>query len=247
MGWEEVIYFIVSVLISIALAPKPKAPRQAAIDDFKIPTAQEGRPIPVIFGEVICTGPNCVWYGDLSIQSLKKRAGFSTATVGYKYSLGLHMVFCHGPVDEAKWLTFDGKLQTLSNHEPLELLTEPGNHGIRILRPNTDPFQASVEVALDLYPGQIFKGKVQSIWRGSGEGQYLPSGDLPKFAPLPPNTPQGCFAVQIVHGQNHASGAIVLPMVEGYPEDQIEIVASDNLRAYFALDDGDLVTLQILS
>ena len=56
-----------------------------------------------------------------------------------------------------------------------------------------------------------------------------------------------CFAVQIVHGQNHASGAIVLPLVEGYPEDQIEIVAADNLRTYFALDDGDLITLQILS
>jgi len=55
-----------------------------------------------------------------------------------------------------------------------------------------------VEVALDLYPGQIFKGKVKSIWRGSGEGQMVPSGDLPKFQPLPPKTPQGLFAVQIV-------------------------------------------------
>ena len=54
-----------------------------------------------------------------------------------------------------------------------------------------------VELALDLYPGQIFKGKVKSIWRGSGEGQMLPSGDLPKFEPLPPKTPQGRFAVQI--------------------------------------------------
>ncbi len=55
-----------------------------------------------------------------------------------------------------------------------------------------------VELALDLYPGQIFSGKVKSIWRGSGEGQMLPSGDLPKFEPLPPKTPQGLFAVQIV-------------------------------------------------
>jgi len=54
-----------------------------------------------------------------------------------------------------------------------------------------------VEVALDLYPGQIFKGRVKNIWQGTGEGQYLPSGDLPKFDP-PPNPPQGRFAVQIV-------------------------------------------------
>jgi multidrug resistance efflux pump len=55
-----------------------------------------------------------------------------------------------------------------------------------------------VEVALDRYPGQIFPGKVKSIWQGSGEGQLLPSGDLPKFNPAPPTAPQGCFAVQIV-------------------------------------------------
>jgi multidrug resistance efflux pump len=55
-----------------------------------------------------------------------------------------------------------------------------------------------VEVALDLYPGQIFRGKVQSIWKASGEGQYLPSGSLPVFHPEPPKIPQGCFAVAIV-------------------------------------------------
>ena len=55
-----------------------------------------------------------------------------------------------------------------------------------------------VEVALDLYPGQIFPGKVQSIWKASGEGQYLPSGTLPVFHPEPPKIPQGCFAVAIV-------------------------------------------------
>ena len=32
-----------------------------------------------------------------------------------------------------------------------------------------------VEVSLDLYPGQIFAGKVDSIWRGNGVGQYLPT------------------------------------------------------------------------
>ena len=54
-----------------------------------------------------------------------------------------------------------------------------------------------VEVALDLYPGQIFKGKVEKIWQGSGQGQMLPSGFLPTFDPLPPDSPQSQFAVQI--------------------------------------------------
>jgi multidrug resistance efflux pump len=54
-----------------------------------------------------------------------------------------------------------------------------------------------VEVALDLYPGQIFPGKVDAIWWASGEGQLLPSGNLPKFSQQPPQAPQGLFAVKI--------------------------------------------------
>jgi multidrug resistance efflux pump len=56
----------------------------------------------------------------------------------------------------------------------------------------------SVEVALDLYPGQIFAGRVADIWRGNGVGQYLPSDDLPKFQPPPPNLAQGQYAVKII-------------------------------------------------
>jgi multidrug resistance efflux pump len=54
-----------------------------------------------------------------------------------------------------------------------------------------------VEVALDLYPGQIFRGTVDSIWRGNGIGQYLPSDDIPKFQAPAPNVPQGQYAVKI--------------------------------------------------
>ncbi len=54
-----------------------------------------------------------------------------------------------------------------------------------------------VEIVLDLYPGGVFQGKVQAIWWASGEGQLLPSGDLPSFKTPPPNVPQGRFAVAI--------------------------------------------------
>ena len=54
-----------------------------------------------------------------------------------------------------------------------------------------------IEAAIDLYPGQIFTGKVEAIWRGSGSGQYLPSGTLPQFNFVPTETPQGQFAVAI--------------------------------------------------
>lgn len=54
-----------------------------------------------------------------------------------------------------------------------------------------------VEVALDLYPGQVFAAKVDSVWWANGEGQYLPSDIIPKFYPADPTQPQGEFAVKI--------------------------------------------------
>jgi multidrug resistance efflux pump len=53
-----------------------------------------------------------------------------------------------------------------------------------------------VEIAIDLYPGQIIKGKVESIWWASGQGQLVPSGELPSFNP-PEKALQGRFAVKI--------------------------------------------------
>lgn len=53
------------------------------------------------------------------------------------------------------------------------------------------------EVALDLYPGQIFSARVDSIWWANGEGQYLPSDILPTFYPVDPKTPHGEFAVKL--------------------------------------------------
>ena len=62
-----------------------------------------------------------------------------------------------------------------------------------------------VEVALDLYPGQIWAGKVQAVWPGSGAGQMLPSGVLPNFQYVPTEVPQGQFAVAITLDDPDAS------------------------------------------
>lgn len=55
-----------------------------------------------------------------------------------------------------------------------------------------------VEMAFDLYPGQIFKGRVDSVWKANGQGQLLPTAEIPKFEPLDPNVPQGQYAVKIL-------------------------------------------------
>jgi len=63
--------FIVSFLISMALSyvgyllmPKPKAAKPKAAQDMDSPTAESGRPIPVVFGSVTLSSPNNLGYWD---------------------------------------------------------------------------------------------------------------------------------------------------------------------------------------
>ena len=75
---DPLTYFIIlvtSAIISYALAPKPSKPVPASLEDFDIPHADEGRPIPVVFGTVTVTGPNVLWYGDLSTSPIISASG----------------------------------------------------------------------------------------------------------------------------------------------------------------------------
>ena len=82
-----------------------------------------------------------------------------------------------------------------------------------------------VEVALDLYPGQIWTGRVQAVWQGSGQGQLLPSGTLPQFNAPPPEAMQGQFAVAITLDD---------PDQRKFPIGTQGAVAIYNERKYFA-------------
>jgi hypothetical protein len=72
--WYLVV-IIVAVLLSVALAPKPPEPKPAALSDIDAPTAEEGRPIPVVFGSVLIRGANVIWFGDLDADPIKKSGG----------------------------------------------------------------------------------------------------------------------------------------------------------------------------
>ena len=66
---------VVSYFVSAALAPKPPKPKPAALEDFDIPVAEQGRPVPVVFGTVLITGPNVLWYGDLRTTAITEKGG----------------------------------------------------------------------------------------------------------------------------------------------------------------------------
>ena len=80
MVWTFIARLVLGLLlsaISYALSPRPttEKPQAAGLADFSIPTAEEGRPIPVVFGTVLITGPNVVWAGDLKVAPIKKKGG----------------------------------------------------------------------------------------------------------------------------------------------------------------------------
>ena len=67
--------YVVTSLISAALAPKPPKPKPAALQDFDVPTVEEGIPVPVVFGTVTLKVTNVLWYGDLRSKAIKKKSG----------------------------------------------------------------------------------------------------------------------------------------------------------------------------
>ncbi len=62
---------VVAAFVSYAMAPKPPSPKPAVLADFDVPTAEESREIPVVFGTVTITGPNCIWYGNLRAEQIE--------------------------------------------------------------------------------------------------------------------------------------------------------------------------------
>lgn len=58
-------------IVSYLLMPKPKAPKPEGAKDMENPTADAGREIPVIFGELTIKSPNCLWFGQKSRRTYK--------------------------------------------------------------------------------------------------------------------------------------------------------------------------------
>jgi len=69
------IVFVVALVVSMALAPKPPEQKPATLGDMNIPTAEPGRPIPVVFGTYVIRSSNIVWYGDLEAIPVKSDGG----------------------------------------------------------------------------------------------------------------------------------------------------------------------------
>jgi len=101
--WFLVALFVVSLAASLLLTPKAKFEnaRASGIDDLSFPRADEGAPVPLIFGRVLMRGPNTGWVGDFEAVPIKKKQKtglFSSkkVIVGYTYYVGLQLVLALG-------------------------------------------------------------------------------------------------------------------------------------------------------
>lgn len=69
-----IIQIVIAIVLAIAaymLAPKPKGPTNSSARDLDTPTVSAGRPMPVVFGTILCKSPNVLWFGEKKIREYK--------------------------------------------------------------------------------------------------------------------------------------------------------------------------------
>lgn len=121
MVWVQIVIAIVMMIVGELLRPKPRLnnPQPSAVGDFSFPTADASRVIPVFWGTCKLAGPNTTWFGNLQVIAIKKKVKsgwFSSQTIimGYKYYLGVQLVYAYGEIDEFINLLADDKPLTVS-------------------------------------------------------------------------------------------------------------------------------------
>ncbi len=90
-----------------------------------------------------------------------------------------------------------------------------------------------VEVALDLYPGEILTGKVEAIWWATRQGQYLPSGRLPGFElPKIPGRIAVQISVDVPEGHTFPAGGHAAVAIYTGQGKSFEFLRRINIRLY---------------
>lgn len=96
--WVQVVWFVVSVLVSMALTPKQP---DAADQVVEAPRLKDGSGVRMVFGEVWITDPDIIGWKKMGTKTIRgKKSGFNgRPIIGYWYKQLFHFVLCRGPVD----------------------------------------------------------------------------------------------------------------------------------------------------
>lgn len=129
------VIMIAIAVLSYSLRPKPKFEnaRPSGIGDFRVPTATEGRVIPLLWGRARIDGANVVWYGDVYQQAIVQKVPGDSSnffsgdndyiTTGFKNHVAFQQGLCRGPnvafrgawIDDKK--VFTGNLTTATTFD----------------------------------------------------------------------------------------------------------------------------------
>lgn len=158
--WLGLLLWAGTTAISVLFRPRPPRPvvTDAKPEKFQGITAEEGRPIPVVWGTREVRSSNLGWYGDLSQTAIVQ----SGATVGYKYYLGAMYAICVGPLTalvEARW-----------NEKPVGAALDSANNGMRIAKDGVTFFTAAIP-ASNYSPSGIAQA-AQAAMRAADPGDW---------------------------------------------------------------------------
>ena len=143
--WIQVALFVASLLISALLQPKPKGQKPAAFEDFDFPTAEDGTPQIVVFGDVWLTDWTVIGAGNYRSKKIKTKQksllGSKEVDAGFKYFMGLHFGLCNSlddiveikVADKSIWKGTIGtaNLNVLSIDQPQVFGGDSGEGGIQ--------------------------------------------------------------------------------------------------------------------
>jgi hypothetical protein len=91
--WLQFWLWVASFLISDYFRERLPSQTAAGVGDFKIPTATEGRAVPVVVGGTMrVDAPNCIWYGQFLAEEKTVTTGIvfkKEEGVGFRYRLAL--------------------------------------------------------------------------------------------------------------------------------------------------------------
>lgn len=91
--WWRLLFWIIATALTDYLRERLPAVTPSGIGDFNLPTATEGRPVPVITGGTPrVNAPNCIYYSDFVAVRRTTETGLvfkRTETIGYTYELAL--------------------------------------------------------------------------------------------------------------------------------------------------------------
>lgn len=75
MTWLYIIMLVVSLVVSIAMRPKPQNAKPPELADFEAPSVDEGREMAWVHGEDWIEDPNVLWWGDLRTTPIRASGG----------------------------------------------------------------------------------------------------------------------------------------------------------------------------